>query len=58
MDADIASAGECAGLRISEALVFNETDIDTGRGSLLIRHGKGDKRREAGMDQRQALIGA
>jgi site-specific recombinase XerD len=29
----------------------NETDIDTIRGSLLIRHGKGDKLREAGMDQ-------
>jgi integrase len=40
-----------AGLRISEALALNETDIDERRGSLLIRHGKGDKRREAGMDQ-------
>jgi site-specific recombinase XerD len=40
-----------AGLRISEALALNETDIDATRGSLLIRHGKGDKRREAGMDQ-------
>ena len=40
-----------AGLRISEALALNETDIDAARGSLLIRHGKGDKRREAGMDQ-------
>jgi site-specific recombinase XerD len=39
-----------AGLRISEALALNETDIDTARGSLLVRHGKGDKRREAGMD--------
>jgi hypothetical protein len=39
------------GLRISEALALNETDVDARRGSLLIRHGKGDKRREAGMDQ-------
>jgi site-specific recombinase XerD len=39
------------GLRISEALALNETDIDEHRGSLLVRHGKGDKRREAGMDQ-------
>lgn len=39
------------GLRISEALALNETDIDQDRGSLLIRRGKGDKRREAGMDQ-------
>ena len=38
------------GLRISEALALNETDVDERRGSLLIRHGKGDKRREAGMD--------
>ena len=40
-----------AGLRVSEALALNETDIDERRGSLLIRHGKGDRRREAGMDQ-------
>jgi integrase len=40
-----------AGLRVSEALALNETDIDDCRGSLLIRHCKGDKRREAGMDQ-------
>lgn len=36
------------GLRISEALALDETDIDERRGSLVIRHGKGDKRREAG----------
>jgi integrase len=40
-----------AGLRISEALALAETDIDSNRGSVLVRHGKGDKRREAGMDQ-------
>ena len=38
------------GLRISEALALNETDVDPRRGSLMIRRGKGDKRREAGMD--------
>jgi site-specific recombinase XerD len=38
------------GLRISEALALTETDVDARRGALLIRHGKGDKRREAGMD--------
>jgi hypothetical protein len=38
-----------AGLRISEALALNETDLDPVRGSLLVRHGKGDKRREVGM---------
>ncbi|MGO9957510.1 MAG: tyrosine-type recombinase/integrase [Solirubrobacteraceae bacterium] len=40
-----------AGLRISEVLALNETDLDPDRGSLLIRHGKGDKRREVGMDR-------
>ena len=38
------------GLRISEALALAETDIDRCRGALLIRHGKGDRRREVGMD--------
>jgi len=32
-----------AGLRISEALALNETDLDPDRGSLIVRHGKGDK---------------
>jgi site-specific recombinase XerD len=40
-----------AGLRISEALSLNETDLDPDRGAVLIRHGKGDKRREVGMDR-------
>jgi integrase len=31
-----------AGLRISEALALSETDLDPVRGSLLVRHGKGD----------------
>ena len=39
-----------AGLRISEALALGEADVDPRRGSVLVRHGKGDKRREAGMD--------
>jgi site-specific recombinase XerD len=40
-----------AGLRISEALALSETDLDPDRGALLIRHGKGDKRRQVGMDR-------
>lgn len=40
-----------AGLRISEALSLNDTDLDPDRGSLLIRHGNGDKRREVGMNR-------
>ena len=39
-----------AGLRIHEALTLTETDLNERRGSLLIRHGKGDRRREVGMD--------
>src|SRR5450755_2394500 len=39
-----------AGLRIGEALALAETDLDARRGAVLVRHGKGDKRREVGMD--------
>jgi site-specific recombinase XerD len=39
-----------AGLRISEALALAETDLEPSRGSLLVRRGKGGKRREVGMD--------
>ena len=39
-----------AGLRISEALNLAEADLDPERGALLVRHGKGGKRRESGMD--------
>jgi site-specific recombinase XerD len=40
-----------AGLRISEALSLAERDLDPSRGAILVRHGKGDKRREVGMDE-------
>ena len=40
-----------AGLRISEALALAETDLDRERGAVIVRHGKGDKRREVGMDR-------
>src|SRR5919202_5240959 len=39
-----------AGLRIHEALALNESDLDRRRGSLLVRRGKGGRRREVGMD--------
>ena len=38
------------GLRIQEALTLTETDLDPRRGSVLVRQGKGNKRREVGMD--------
>src|ERR1700730_576792 len=40
-----------AGLRISEALALAESDLDPARGAVLVRRGKGGKRREVGMDR-------
>jgi site-specific recombinase XerD len=40
-----------AGLRISEALALAESDLDRSTGAVLVRHGKGGKRREVGMDR-------
>ncbi len=40
-----------AGLRIGEALDLAETDLDPGRGAVLVRKGKGGRRREVGMDR-------
>ena len=46
-----------AGLRIQEALSLTETDLDQRRGSILVRHGKNDRRREVGMDaERRRLL--
>jgi site-specific recombinase XerD len=39
-----------AGLRIQEALTLAEADLDQRRGALLVRRGKGGRRREVGMD--------
>src|SRR5919205_3878284 len=41
-----------AGLRIHEALALTEAGLDARRGSLLVRRGKGGRRREVGMDDR------
>jgi site-specific recombinase XerD len=40
-----------AGLRISEALALTEADLEPARGALLVRRGKGGRRREVGMDE-------
>jgi integrase len=40
-----------AGLRIHEALALSESDLDRRRGALLVRRGKGGRRREVGMDE-------
>jgi integrase len=40
-----------AGLRIHEALALAEHDLDHRRRSLLVRNGKGGRRREVGMDE-------
>ena len=39
-----------AGLRVGEALALAESDLDPARGAVLVRCGKGGKRREVGLD--------
>src|SRR4051794_36900888 len=39
-----------AGRRINEALALGESDLDTRRGSVLVRAGNGGRRRVVGMD--------
>ncbi len=39
-----------AGLRIQEALALTEGDLDPRRGAVLVRRGKGGRRREVGME--------
>jgi Phage integrase family len=40
-----------AGLRVHESLALTEHDLDQRRGSILVRRGKGGRRREVGMDE-------
>jgi integrase len=39
-----------ARLRVQAALALSERDLDARRGSLLVRQGKGGRRRDVGMD--------
>ena len=39
-----------AGLRIAEAIALQESDLEFDQGSLLVRSGKGGRRRTVGMD--------
>jgi site-specific recombinase XerD len=39
-----------AGLRIHETLLLSEHDLDERRGAVVVRRGKGGRRREVGMD--------
>jgi hypothetical protein len=45
-----------AGLRIQEALALAESDLDQRRGAVLVRRGKGGRRREVGMDAVDELV--
>jgi site-specific recombinase XerD len=38
------------GMRVSELLDLTERDLDQGQGTILIRHGKGDRSRLVGVD--------
>ncbi len=40
-----------SGLRISEALALAESDLHASTGGIVVRRGKGGKRREVGMDR-------
>ena len=39
-----------AGLRIAEAIALHESDLELDQGSLVVRSGKGGRRRTVGMD--------
>jgi site-specific recombinase XerD len=39
-----------SGLRIGEVLALKEKDVDLAAGTVVVQHGKGDKRRVVGLD--------
>lgn len=40
-----------AGLRIAEALALTESDLEPSQSAIVVRHGKGGRRRIVGMDE-------
>jgi site-specific recombinase XerD len=51
----IALAWRC-GLRIGEILALKPKDLDLATGTLVVQHGKGDKRRAVGVDAGTAAL--
>jgi hypothetical protein len=49
--ADLLCSG-APGYASTKALAFSEADVDARSGAVLVRHGKGARRREVGMDDR------
>jgi site-specific recombinase XerD len=45
-----------SGLRIGEVLALRTKDIDLDNGTLVVQHGKGDKRRVVGLDAGTAAL--
>jgi integrase/recombinase XerC len=45
-----------SGLRIGEVLALRSKDIDLDSGTLVVQHGKGDKRRVVGVDAGTAAL--
>lgn len=45
-----------SGLRISEALALELRDLDLDKGTIRVRHGKGDKSRTVGVDEQTAAL--
>src|SRR5690349_5587926 len=41
-----------SGLRIGEVLALRPKDVDLAAGTLVVQHGKGDRRRVVGLDVR------
>jgi len=45
-----------SGLRIGEILALKHKDVDFANGTIVVQHGKGDKRRVVGMDAGTAAL--